>query len=194
MTNRIIRVFGADPSLLAFGWSVIDYDTATNHKTVIKYGTILGKTLLKNQKDMQSKFAKRYIILWELEQFLIALLQETSPDYVACEGAYSHLYIDSYAALVMVIQTLRTAVMKTCHDDIYIIAPRESKKAVSHDGNADKISVQDAIINNPTITIRTNKQNPVEKITEHTYDAIAAGIAFIQNQLPSALASKNLIV
>jgi Holliday junction resolvasome RuvABC endonuclease subunit len=194
MRKSPIKTLNVDPGLTTLGWSMIEYDLDTNQKTVVKYGVITGKTLLKNQKEMQAKFAKRYIILWELEPILMDLIKEWQPDYVACESAYAHSFIESYAALVMVIQTLRTAVMRTLNQDIYLIAPREGKKAVSQDGTADKSSVQTAIFANPTITIRSSKHNPLDAISEHECDSIAVGVAFIQNQLPSILASKQVTV
>lgn len=191
ITNRPIRILAFDPGLTSCGWSLIDYDLATNHKLVSKYGTILGKTLLKNQKQLQLQFEKRYIILWELEPLIMGMIRDMAPDYVVSESAYAHSFIQSYAALVMVIQTIRTAVMRTLGSDIYLIAPKESKKAISADGTSDKASVRAAIFSNTAITIRENKHTPLEEITEHACDAIAAGVAFIQNQLPTVLASKT---
>ncbi|CAM6031535.1 unnamed protein product [Sphagnum compactum] len=95
-------------------------------------------------------------------------------------------------SLTMVIQTLRTASKIVTGKDIYLVAPRESKKAISSHGEASKDSVQEAVLADPTITIKSNKQNPVEKITEHVYDAIAHGVAFIRNHLPSVQASEKI--
>lgn len=194
MSNRVIKILACDPGLSNFGWSLIEYDLTTDQKVILKCGTLTGKTLLKNQKEMQLKFEKRHIILWELEPVLIEMIKEFAPDYIVSESAFAHTFINSYAALVMVIQALRTAAMRAIGCDIYMIAPRESKKAVSADGTSDKESVQAAILRNPKITLKGNKHNPIEKLTEHAYDSIAAGVAFIQNHLPSVLASKNFAV
>ena len=189
MTDRVVRLYCADPGLQFFGYSILDYNLSTGHTTVIKCGTITGKSLVKQQKEMQARFEKRYIILWELEKLLQEHFLEYSPDYIVSESAFAHSFIQAYAALILVIQSIRTASMKTIGRDIYLIAPCESKKAVSSHGTANKESVQDAIFKNPQITILKNNKSTQETITEHAYDSIAAGIAFIHGHLPSILAS-----
>ena len=190
MTDKVIKLFCTDPGLKLFGWSLIEYNTKTGHVVVVRYGTITGKSLVKSHKEMQSRFEKRYIILWELERVLQEMFLEYSPDYVVSESAFSHSFIQAYAALILVIQSIRTASMKVFGRDIYLIAPRESKKAVSEDGNSDKEAVQSAIFRNSNITILTKGQNS-EPLSEHAYDSIAAGVAFIKNYLPSIVVSQG---
>jgi len=193
MTNLTYRILSIDPGLANCGYSLIEYDFSSNKKHVLRFGTITGKSLLKNQKEMQDRFEKRHIIVWELELLLIEMITDMKPDFVAVEEPFAHLYIQAYAALVIVVQSVRTAVRKTLGTDIYLIAPKEAKKAISQDGTSGKGAVEDAILNNPLITIKTNKQNKIEEITEHAYDSIAVGVAFIQNQLLSILASRKLL-
>lgn len=187
MESRIVKIFCVDPGLQSFGYSLLEYNVSSGQIVVLRYGTITGKSLLKQQKEMQLRFEKRYIILWELEKVLEALFLEHKPDYVVSESAFSYKFIQAYAALILVIQSTRTAAMKTLGSDIYLIAPRESKKAINFDGTSDKKSVQDAIFKNAQIIFQQNKNNQVEELTEHAYDSIAAGVAFIHNHLPSLL-------
>jgi Holliday junction resolvasome RuvABC endonuclease subunit len=191
MSDRIIRILALDPSLTATGWCLLEYNLSTGTTVVVKTDTITGKSLLKKQVDMQSRFERRYIVLWELEKLLVTMIGDMAPDYVVSESAFMHRFVASYAALVLVIQTIRTAAMRTLGRDIHLIAPRESKKAVSDSGAADKATVQEAIDHNPLITIRRPKSNQFE-ITEHAYDSIAAGMAFIQIYLPSLLAAQKI--
>lgn len=185
MADPIVRIFCADPGLTNFGWSLLEHNRATGHTTVVRCGTITGKSLVKQQKDMHPRFEKRYIILWELERVLQEMFSEMVPTHVVSESAFSHSFIQAYAALILVIQSIRTASMRALGRDIYLIAPCESKKAVSSYGNANKESVQDAIFKNPQITILKSTKTTADPITEHAYDSIAAGIAFIQGHLPS---------
>lgn len=187
--SNIIRVFATDPGLTNFGYALIEYNLSNGHRTVIKYGTITGKSLLKSQKDMLNRFEKRYIIIWELEKVLQEMILEMSPDYVVVESAFYHTFPSSFAALTMVIQAVRTATKNAMGRDIYLVAPRESKKAASADGNSNKTLVQYAIFGNPDITV-SNKLSNIDELTEHSYDAIAAGEAFIMNHLPSILISR----
>lgn len=194
MANHLIRVLSFDPGLTNCGWNLIEYDLHTNNKIVLRYGTITGKSLLKQQKDMQQHFEKRHIIVWELEPLVMEMLTELTPDFVAVEEPFSHIYIQAYAALVIVVQAIRTAVKKVLGRDIYLIAPKEAKKAISNDGTSGKEAIQDAVAKNLSITIKTCKQNTPEGLTEHAYDSIAVGVAFIQNQLTSILAARILTV
>ena len=193
MANRLIRIFCTDPGLTATGWSLLEYNLTTGHTEVIKSGTITGKSLLKQQPTLQDKFEKRYIVLWELEKYLQNMIIEFAPNYVVSESAFAHRFIQAYAALVLVIQTIRTATMRTLGQDIHLIAPRESKKAVSNSGTSDKTAVQDSIFNNPLISFKGSKSsNQLPEISEHAYDSIAAGMAFIQIYLPSILAIEKI--
>ncbi len=193
MTKSMIRLLNFDPGLTMMGWSLIEYDLITNHKTIVKQGTITGKTILKSRKDLQQTYEKKFIILWELEAILAEMMTEYDPDYVVSEDAFAHLFPQAFAALVLVIFAIRTAARKVLNKDIHLIAPRESKKAVSASGTSDKIAVQAAIGADPTISFRTLKSSQGEEITEHAYDSIGAGIAFIQNHLPSILAAEQLV-
>lgn len=188
INNSIIRILSIDPGGMATGWAIIDYDIQTNLKTVERYGTITGKSLLKNQKDLQEHFEKRHIIVWELEPAIIEIMIEFSPQFVAVEEPFAHLYIQAYAALIIIVMAIRTAVRKTLGRDVYLIAPKEAKKAISKDGTASKDLVSESIAKNPYIIIKQSKHNKEEDLTEHAADAIAVGVAFIQNQLTSILA------
>lgn len=177
-----------DPGLSNLGWSIIDYDRSTNIKTVERYGVITGKSLLKSRKDMQDHFEKRHIIVWELEPLIMEMVKDYGPEYVVVEEPFSHIHIQAYSALVIVVMAVRTAVRKTLGRDIYRIAPKEGKKAISNDGTATKEAVMDAIAANQYIIIKQHKHN--DDMTEHAADSIAVGVAFIQNLLPSILASQ----
>ena len=187
--EQIIRIFSIDPGLTSLGWSIIEYNVTNNLKTVTRFGTITGKSLLKKQKDLQDVFEKRHIIVWELEPELTALVEAMKPQFIVVEEPFAHTYISAYVALVLVVHTVRTVARKTIGRDIYLIAPKEGKKAISNDGTSGKEAVQKAVMNDPTITIKKCKQNNEDELTEHACDSIAVGVAFIQNQLPAILAS-----
>ena len=190
LANKVFRILSIDPGLTNMGISLIEYDLLTNTKTILRYLTITGKSLLKNQKEMQQHFETRHIIVWELEPLIMQMVEDEKPDFVVVEEPFAHSFINAYAALVIVVQAIRTAVKKTLGRDIYLIAPKEAKKAISKDGTSNKDAVQEAILKNPSIVIKVSKQNSVEPLTEHAADSIAVGVAFIQNQLPTILASQ----
>ena len=189
MAKSTVTIMAFDPGLASCGWSVLQYELTTGHTTVLKCGTITGRSLLKIEPDMQKQFEKRHIILWKLEARLTEMFETHMPDYVVAEDAFMHRFVLAYAALVLVVQTIRTATMRTLNRPLFLIAPRESKKAISADGGADKSTVQEAILRNPAISFRSNK---FDEYTEHTYDSIAAGIAFITNHLPILLSAPKI--
>lgn len=189
MSKQPTLIMAIDPGLNNLGWSLIEYHSTTNQKNILRYGTIQGKTLLKNQREMQEQFEKRHIIVWELEPLLTEMILDMKPQYIVVEEPFAHIYIQAYVALVLVVQTIRTVARKTLGRDIYLIAPKEGKKAISNDGTSGKEAIQKAVLNNPSITIRQCKQNTDEQLSEHACDSIAVGIAFIQNQLPAIMAS-----
>jgi Holliday junction resolvasome RuvABC endonuclease subunit len=193
MATRTIRIFCADPSITNFGWSLLDYELSSGHTTVVKSGTITGKSMLKQEAELKDLYESRYVVLWGIEKLLRDMIAEFKPDYVVSESAFQHRFPQAYAALVLVIQALRTATMHTLKRNIHLIAPKESKKVVGQSGSAAKMTVQDAIFNNPHITLRPARSNgqPPE-ISEHAYDSIAAGLAFIETYLPGILASEKL--
>jgi Holliday junction resolvasome RuvABC endonuclease subunit len=192
MSQRIVRILAFDPGSTLCGYCVLDYNLSNGTTTIFKSGTITGKSLIKQQPKMQAHFEKRYIVLWELEKLVESLIKEYTPNYVVSESAFAHRFIQAFASLTLVIQSIRTATMKAMGRDIHLIAPRESKKAVSASGGADKALVQSSIFNNPNVIFPVVKNNIPVEMTEHAYDSIAAGLAFIQNYLPSILACENI--
>lgn len=184
-----VRILAIDPGLMNLGWSVIDYNLNDNTKTILKYDTISGKTLLKSQKNLQAEFENRHLIVWELEPALIEIFTIYKPDYIVVEEPFAHIYIQAYAALVMVVQTVRTASKKVFTKDIFLIAPKEAKKAISSDGTSGKEAVQEAIKKDKSILLDETQLVDIP-LTEHACDSIAVGIAFIQNQLPAVIASR----
>ena len=188
MAKDTVRILSFDPALTVCGWSLIEYNLTTAKRTVTKFGDITGKSAIKARKNMLGVFEKRFIILCELEDTVITLINEFNPDYIAVESAFSHRFVLAYAALVLVIDTIRRASYKTQNRDIYLIAPKEGKLAISNAGTSDKDAVQHAILAHTDIVIKDTKQNPVDRLSQHAADSIAIGYAFSAIYLPIIIA------
>lgn len=191
MSAKVIRIFCCDPGSQFFGWALLEYDLSTGRTTAVKYGTITGKSLLKQKTDLHPFFEKRALCLWALEEALTTMFEEMSPLYIVSESPFMHRFVQTFVVLTLIVQAIRTAARRTVGRDIYLIAPKESKQTISKSGTSDKQAVQDAIFNDPSIVIKNLKSNQAE-LTEHVYDGIAAGVTFIRNYLPAILAAEKI--
>lgn len=192
-TNRI-RILAIDPGVTVLGWALLCYDLVDGNTVVSEHSVLTGQRLLKERKAMQDRFSKSFIVLEVYYQLFCQLIEEHRPDYVVSEGAFYHRFAHTYASLTLVIHTLRRA----CHDklgcDIYEVAPMETKKTVTGNNMADKSQIKSALQTRQGLTILETVETPLEEISEHEYDAIGHGLAFIAKELPTVLASQTMLV
>jgi Holliday junction resolvasome RuvABC endonuclease subunit len=185
MVKKIIRILSFDPGLTCCGWSLAEYNLETGHIYIIKRGKIEGARGLIKFKEKQVIFPRQFIQLEHLELEVLELMRY-KPDYVVTEAAfYQPGRTAAYAALLLCIHTIEKVVAVTLHKPLFKIAPKAIKRLVTLQGDSDKLTVQEAILTNPYITLKETKQNPIEKMTEHEADAIGAAWAFVKNDLPS---------
>ena len=184
--NNLIKILAFDPGIQHLGYSLSHYDPVNDKMVVQAYGVIHGQQLLKKKKEMTELYGRRFVILDAFEVIVADLMREFQPDYVVTEGAFQHLFPDAYAALVLVIHTIKRAAFQIIQKFVYSVSPKESKKAISHDGTADKETVIDAILKHPDIEIKPSAAAK-EMLVEHSADTIAGAWAFIRNHL------KNII-
>jgi Holliday junction resolvasome RuvABC endonuclease subunit len=197
MTEKVnYRIFSIDPGLRNLGWSVIDYNIKKGTETVYAYGTLTAKSLLKAKTDEDklviSEFGERYFVLSSLEIALNKMFSMYGPDYVCCEGAFAHKFIDAFSVLVLIIHLIRRLSHKHVKKNIVTIAPREVKKCISNSGGSDKDTVQYCVLNNKDIIIRDTKANPIKLLTEHEADAIAIGHTFIKIYLDDLILAESV--
>lgn len=185
-----IRVLAIDPGSGSTGYAVLDYDLNTGHTTVLHHGVWTGARLIKERKEMQTKFSKSFIILDVYYHLFSQMMRTHQPQYVVSEGAFYHRFAQTYASLTLVIHTLRRA----CHDildsDIYEVAPMETKKEVAGNHMADKVQIKDALLSRAQLTIVSEATIAIDDLSEHAYDAIAHGLTFITRELPTVLATQ----
>jgi crossover junction endodeoxyribonuclease RuvC len=122
-------ILGIDPGSIFCGYGVIEIQS--NNLKLIEYGVIKAK-------KKQEKYPLR---LKEIFIRLHAVIERTLPDETAVESMF---YSKNVQSLIKLSQARAIAMLVSSLRDIPIIdySPREVKKAVTGNGNADKIQVQ----------------------------------------------------
>lgn len=185
MSTNIVRILSFDPGLSVSGWAVLDYNRTAGELTVFKFGLLTPNAIVSrvNMKEEVDKYGKRLIALVTLRQMITEIYDEFKPDFVVVEDNFFHSkYPTAYAALLHWTITVDFLLRDNYGQPVYKIPPKLVKQHVTGSGDAKKINIQEAIINNPKIKFK-NKQMPFSLI-EHTADAIAIGWAFIYEVLP----------
>lgn len=122
-------ILGIDPGSIFCGYGVIEIQS--NNLKLIEYGVIKAK-------KKQEKYPLR---LKEIFIRLQAVIERTLPDETALESMF---YSKNVQSLIKLSQARAIAMLVSSLRDIPVIdySPREVKKAVTGNGNADKIQVQ----------------------------------------------------
>jgi len=122
-------ILGIDPGSIFCGYGVIEIQS--NNLKLIEYGVIKAK-------KKQEKYPLR---LKEIFIRLQAVIERTLPDETAIESMF---YSKNVQSLIKLSQARAIAMLVSSLRDIPVIdySPREVKKAVTGNGNADKIQVQ----------------------------------------------------
>jgi len=122
-------ILGIDPGSIFCGYGVVEIQS--NNLKLIEYGVIKAK-------KKQEKYPLR---LKEIFIRLQAVIERTLPDETAIESMF---YSKNVQSLIKLSQARAIAMLVSSLRDIPVIdySPREVKKAVTGNGNADKIQVQ----------------------------------------------------
>jgi Holliday junction resolvasome RuvABC endonuclease subunit len=174
----VVKLLSFDPGLAHMGYSCSYYYPDSGKIEVVKHGTVEGAKLLKTRKDMLKEFSKQFTILTVYEEIISDLMMwfgPLGPDFTVSESPFQGQFAQTYAALTLVVNAIRRCSYALYLKDIYVIAPRESKKAITGGGGATKEEVATAVIDNKNIVITSN-----EELSEHIYDSIAAAYAFVK--------------
>lgn len=182
MKNNI-KILGIDPGLTNTGYNISTYSPLTGIIEVKQYDVISAiKIAKKLNKQDYNKYGS-IIPLQFYEEELNRILSAHKPDYVVSESAfYCSRTPNAFASLSLCINAIER-VLYNYGKTLYKIAPREAKVAVST-GKANKIAVQEAILNLPDLNIKRTKSRNIENMVEHEADSIAITYAFVKNILP----------
>lgn len=178
-----VRILSFDPGTTCLGWAVSNFDTKTTKFQVVKFGNILPSTISKKLKSDCEQYTQQLISLEVIENLTKELITTYTPTYIVTEDAFFQpKRVNAFIALKFCIHTI-ARVSKNFGMGIYKLAPCDIKKMMSGSGHANKITIQDAIINHPDISFKAAKQIAFDKMVEHEADAIAVGWAFTRHLL-----------
>ena len=172
-----MRILTFDPSSSLMGYAVIDIDI--NSFTVVKYGLIKRNLLLKQRdKSFRQIFSDQYCFLDVLQDHLSYIVDTYKPELIVSEDAFKGAFAKPYAALILVINTVRRVSHLKLGIDIVTYPPKQVKSYATNDGEADKEGVKKAILSNEFIQILEDPDHPKDSLTDHEYDAIAVGYTY----------------
>lgn len=189
----VVRVLAFDPAITDMGWAYILYDTEKKVYVVQETGIIQGSKLTSGMKLYEKRFQKAFMTAMKMYDVIVGLIFKFRPHYIASEGAFYSKFPQAWASLSIVIHTLRRAwyytiesslteaVTTTMGDDVYLVAPMETKKIITGKGQADKDQIKAGILKFKNLFIKSPNKT---KLTEHEYDAIGHGVTFCVLRLP----------
>lgn len=178
----IIRCMSFDPGAGAMGVAVIDYDTDTGKFKVVDTMTVEGKKLLKQYKELRANFADSFCIQHAYYHLIVDdLYPKYKPDLFVSEGAFHHKFVATLISLTLIIGVIRRASQVCLGIDVGIVAPMETKKLIAQKSMANKDEIKAAILGNTNI-IFEHILLP-DELTEHEFDAVGHGCAYIMKNL-----------
>jgi Holliday junction resolvasome RuvABC endonuclease subunit len=182
---KVIRILSFDPGLTCTGWSIGDYDIETGMLTINKYGKIEGKKLLIKNKELLAIYSKQFVQLNALAE-AVSELTKCKPNYVVVEDAFHQPgRTSAYAALILCIRTIEVVIAQNLNLPVNRLPPCKVKSLSTTYGNANKATVQEAILSDDLINVKETRQNPLSRMVEHEADAIAVAKAFVMDILPT---------
>lgn len=190
----VFKILSLDPGLTTLGWAISTYDSDTDILSTHKFGKYQAVKNALKDKDNVEKYGQRLISVTLLRSEITRLVDLYKPTHIASEDVFLHIrHINAFAALTMCIFAIKDAA-KSRDLVVYTIPPRAVKKLAAATGEADKLDVQQAILSDSKISITDNKQNPIDKMSEHEADAIAVAKAFTVHFVPQLLSQNTATV
>lgn len=179
---RTVKILSIDPGTTVTGWAMSTYNLNNNNFTVFKYGMITPIKLAKKDKEDCLRYTQQLIALDYLESKFDELMMSWKPNFVVSEDAFMNAkFANAHAALTLCLFVMSNLCRKKYRMPFYKLAPCHVKRIVTSSGTANKLSIQEAIFNNPEIQVAK------KPMMEHEADAIGVGYSF-SKQVPVILA------
>jgi len=185
MSHDTIRILSIDPGLTLSGWAILDYSKSNDTMQVVKTGLMTPNKIVSrvDMKDDVDKYGKRLMALLTLRAMVTDIYDAYIPDYIVVEGAFFHdKFPTAYAALLHWTTTVDLLIKDKYNKPVFKIPPKLAKHYISGTGDAKKITVQQAILDNAKIEFKSKQV--LDDLIEHIADAIAIGWAFAHEYIP----------
>ena len=183
-----LKILSFDPGLSTSGWNLSIYDTDKKIMYIEDCGVLYPNESigLSKNKSNAIRYGNRIMTLDQLRNSVRFLMNKYKPDLVVSEDAfYNPTRPTAYCALIQWITMVSVTLFEEYNHTLFKVAPKIAKQVISGFGGAEKIGVQDAVLSKPDIVF--NEIIKTKELTEHTFDSIGIGYAFIQEILPSIL-------
>jgi Holliday junction resolvasome RuvABC endonuclease subunit len=184
--KTVLKILGFDLGSNV-GWAYCSYDTRTKKMLVNDFDTVdlrtkMMRTNIVQQRPFISTQQAQLVVFTKLIRKLTSKLVFDA--FVSEDVFFRFGRVQTYRSLAIYLNELERIVNLERNSPLYKIAPTLIKKTITSAGTANKLDVQQAIINNSEIDFKINEYGSNEIILdEHSGDAIAACYAFVKNTL-----------
>lgn len=197
-----MKILSFDPAAGLMGWALLEVDVKKKAVIVLDHGTINGnKAQTKAKKILKEKYlSKRTIELLDAQfvaieklsdgefvarftpQFIklhgiyleaADLMKEYKPDIVSSEAPFAGRFPAAFASLKLVVDRVRQASWNVLRLPLLEYSPKDVKKVVTTNGNADKDRMKKGVLENKKIILKDKRK--IKTATEHEIDAIGVG-------------------
>ena len=172
-----LRVLAFDPGVDRMGIAVLDITYSPFHVTEVYRATTNGGKLERSRKHLRGIFSQSYCKMDAIFEVLDDLFEEYKPDEVASEGAFGYTRPAILISLTLVIDRIRTRTHKYLNKDVHVVAPMQTKRAVTNIHDASKEQMRSWYETCPYIT------KLPEEATEHEIDAVAHGVTAVMRDI-----------
>lgn len=183
-----IKIFASDPGTMHYGWCMGEYDIAKNHATILRFGEINGEHIYRRLRKEMADMSRRFTILEGMYYVLEELVLSFGPDYMVSEDTFWNPgRPNAFQALSLVINMQERLSWNLLRKPLYTFPPQQVKRVVTDLGSSSKTTVRECLFERPNLTIKDTRQSPIDKLNEHSADAIAAFATFIEKTIPTLL-------
>jgi Holliday junction resolvasome RuvABC endonuclease subunit len=173
-------IIALDPASDSLGCAIITVDIVSLEIVSTEATTFRGSKLARNYEWVVELFGERVGRITAHEKNLLRIFKDTNPFDIVSEAPFMGRFPAAYGALVEVICAIRRAVV--AYDPwkkLNMIDPPTVKLAVGAEVRGGKDSVRNAILRMAD-QLKFKGDVPLDKLDEHSIDAIAVGFCRLQ--------------
>lgn len=174
-----IRIMSIDPGGTTTGIAITDLDMLTGKCYIVDSHTIhLDKLIKRKYGHNVIIYGEKFARIIALKEAMTKLLVAWQPEYIVSEGPYLGSFVTTFASLTSCVMAIRLAIYEwEPYKDVTVLDPATVKKAVGVSGKSgDKNLMRIAVAKRGLIFTDVL----LEKLDEHSVDAIAVGQAYIE--------------
>lgn len=182
--KNVFAVLAIDPgSTFGYAKCIVTFNDDKLSLKVTEHGTIdLDALAIRRQRKHPNNILDKHRVKMQIYRKTIQRLTTMINFDIYCvEDIFLNTkFVNSFRSLVIYTEILEHIVNTDRKQILYKISPTLVKKHISNYGHADKLEVQEAILNNPNIEVCQH-----EGLTQHSSDAIAICYAMVTRMIES---------